>query len=411
SIRKTTQFIKEKIKNGHGLSTERSINLFLCLLEVKDQTLSREIQEFVKSDKLSEKKLSAAHCSTIAYILQMSEEPLDELDLKKYITSDEGRRRLVPAVINCTKALLAGCNFTGQSCESLSSALQSPNSVLRELDLSNNDLQDSGVKLLSDGLKSPNCQLEILRLSGCMVTEEGCGYVSSALISNPSHLRELDLSYNHPGDSGGRLLNHKLQDPTYKLQILNLDHGGHFRITPGLRKYACDITLDPNTVHTQLILSEGNRKITCVKEHQPYPDHSERFERFEQILCRESLTGRCYWEAEWSSSGHVAVAYKGINRKGGIDCWFGLNEKSWNIYCCDMIYTVWHNNKSTDIPRSSSSHRVGVYLDWSAGTLSFYSISDTHTLTHLHTFNTTFTEPLYAGFKVYSDSSVFLCQI
>ncbi|KTG40770.1 hypothetical protein cypCar_00028782, partial [Cyprinus carpio] len=220
SIRRTTQYIKEKIKDGHGLSTERSINLFLCLLEVKDHTLSREIQEFVKSDKHSEKKLSPAHCSTIAYMLQISEEVLDELDLKKYNTSDEGRRRLMPAVINCTKALFAGCNLTGQCCQIVSSALQSSNSALRELDLSNSDLQDSGVKLLSDGLKSPNCQLEILRLSGCMVTEEGCGYLSLALRLNPSHLRELDLSYNYPGQSEVQLLNHKLKDPDCSLQIL-----------------------------------------------------------------------------------------------------------------------------------------------------------------------------------------------
>nr|XP_017211429.1 NLR family CARD domain-containing protein 3-like [Danio rerio] len=163
SIRRSTQYIKEKIRDGHGLSTERSINLFLCLLEVKDQTLSREIQEFVKSDKQSEKKLSPAHCSTIAYMLQMSEEVLDELELQKYNTSDEGRRRLIPAVSNCTRALLAGCNLSAQDCEIVSSVLQSSNCVLRELDLSNNDLQDSGVKLLSDGLKSPNCQLVILR--------------------------------------------------------------------------------------------------------------------------------------------------------------------------------------------------------------------------------------------------------
>uniref|UniRef100_A0A672M508 NACHT, LRR and PYD domains-containing protein 3-like n=1 Tax=Sinocyclocheilus grahami TaxID=75366 RepID=A0A672M508_SINGR len=380
SIRRTTQYIKEKIRDGHGLSTERSINLFLCLLEVKDQTLSREIQEFVKSDKHSEKKLSPAHCSTIAYMLQMSEEPLDELDLTKYNTSDEGRRRLIPAVINCRKAILAGCNLTAQDCETVSSALQSSNCVLRELDLSNNDLQDSGVKLLSDGLKSLNCQLEILRLSGCMVTEEGCGYLSSALSSNPSHLRELDLSYNHPGPSGVQLLKHKLQDPNYKLQILKYE----------------------------------NRKTTCVKYHQPYPDHPERFENYEQVLCGESLTGRCYWEADLKGWCHVAVTYKGINRKGGIDCRFGLNDKSWNLYCCDKIYSVWHDDKakSTKIPPSSSScKRVGVYVDVSVGTISFYSISDTHTLTHLHTFNTTFTEPLYAGFGFYNDCAVSLCQI
>ncbi|XP_050957359.1 protein NLRC3 isoform X3 [Labeo rohita] len=351
SIRRTTQYIKEKIKDGHGLSTERSINLFLCLLEVKDQTLSREIQEFVKSDKHSEKKLSPAHCSTIAYMLQMSEEVLDELDLKKYNTSDEGRRRLIPAVINCRKALL----------------------------------------------------------SGCMVTEEGCGYLSSALSSNPSHLRELDLSYNHPGQSGVQLLKHKLEDPNYKLQILNLEHGGHLQVRPGLRKYACDLTLDPNTAHTQLILSKGNKTAKCENDHQPYPDHADRFKPYEQVLCRESLTGRCYWEVEWSGSGHIAVTYKGINRKEGSDCRFGRNEKSWSLFFCDKMYTFWHNNETKDILAPlPSSKKTGVYVDVSAGTLSFYSVSDKHTLTHLHTFNNTFTEPLYAGFTVYPNSSVSL---
>uniref|UniRef100_A0A8C1V4E0 Uncharacterized protein n=1 Tax=Cyprinus carpio TaxID=7962 RepID=A0A8C1V4E0_CYPCA len=414
SIRRTTRYIKEKIKDeGNDLSTERSINLFLCLLEVKDQTLSREILEFVRSDKNSEKKLSPAHCSTITYMLQMSGELLDELDLKKYNTSDDGIWRLIPTVINCRKALFSGFSLSEHHCEIVSSALQSSNCILRELDLSNNDLQDSGVKCISDGLKSQNCQLQILRLSGCMVSEEGCGYPSSALSSNPSHLRELDLSYNHPGDSGIKLLNHKLEDPKYKLQILNVDHGGEMMMTAGLRKYACDLTLDPNTANTRLVLSDENRKVRHVKDHQPYPAHPERFDEFLQVLCQESLTGRCYWEAEWSGDyAVISLSFKGINRKGVTDdCEFGSNDKSWSLWCSDDGFIVRHNN-NIDIPvLSSSSYRVGVYVDVSAGTLSFYSISDTHTLTHLHTFNTTFTETLYAGFRVDNCSSVSLCQI
>ncbi|XP_059402588.1 NACHT, LRR and PYD domains-containing protein 3-like isoform X2 [Carassius carassius] len=408
SIRRTTQYIKEKIKDGHALFTERSINLFLCLLEVQDQTLSTEIQEFVKSVKHT-KKLSPSHCSAIAYMLQISEEVLDELDLKKYNTSDEGRRRLIPAVINCRKALLAGCNLTGQSYEIVSSALQSSNSVLRELDLSNNDLQDSGVKLLSNGLKSPKCQLKILRLSGCMVTEEGCHYLSSALSSNPSHLRELDLSYNHPGQAGVQLLSEKLKDPNCSLKILNLDHGEPFRIRPGLQKYFCDLTLDPNTANTQLILSE-NGEVKYVEQHQSYPDHPERFKDIPQVLCRESLTGRHYWEVERTGWSRIAVAYKTISREGTVGK-FGYNNKSWCLFCLNDGFVFWHNNQNENIPAPSPlSERVGVYLDWPAGTLSFYSVSDTHTLTHLHTFNTSFTEPLYAGFKVF-DSSLSLCKI
>ncbi|XP_048024153.1 stonustoxin subunit beta-like [Megalobrama amblycephala] len=176
---------------------------------------------------------------------------------------------------------------------------------------------------------------------------------------------------------------------------------------------ACDLTLDPNTAHTYLALSEENRKITYMREEQPYPDHPERFDEVHQVLCRESLTGRCYWEAEWSGCADISVTYKGIGRKGGSeDCKFGTNENSWRLYCSDDKFTVCHNNNKTKtrVP-SGSSKRVGVYVDMSAGTMSFYSVSDTNKLTHIHTFNTTITEPLYAGFGLYFRTSVSLCQI
>uniref|UniRef100_A0A672LBL6 B30.2/SPRY domain-containing protein n=1 Tax=Sinocyclocheilus grahami TaxID=75366 RepID=A0A672LBL6_SINGR len=163
-----------------------------------------------------------------------------------------------------------------------------------------------------------------------------------------------------------------------------------------------------------LMLSEGNKKVTHVEEKQSYPDHPDRFDYYKQVLCRQSLTGRCYWEVEWSGfKADIGVSYKGISRKGEIDCWFGYNDKSWSLFCTDNAFTSWHNNVNTSIPvPSQPSNRVGVYLDWSAGTLSFYSVSDTHTLTHLHTFNNTFTEPLYAGFGVfYNNCSAYLCQI
>ncbi len=176
---------------------------------------------------------------------------------------------------------------------------------------------------------------------------------------------------------------------------------------------ACDLTLDPNTANTRLVLSDENRKVRDVEDRQPYPDHPERFDEEPQVLIDASLTGRCYWEAEWTGFAVISVSYKGISRKGAKrDCWFGYDDKSWSLYCSNESFSVRHNNNSTDIPAiHPSSKRVGVYVDVSAGSLSFYSVSDTHTLTHLHTFNTTFTEPLYAAFRVYLKSSVSLCQI
>ncbi|KTG05226.1 hypothetical protein cypCar_00049147, partial [Cyprinus carpio] len=218
TIKRITQDIKNAIKSDEGLSADRCINLFLCLLEIKDQTLYREIQEFVKSENHSVSRLSPSQCSTITYMLQISEEVLDEFDLKKYNTSDEGRKRLIPAVVNCRKALLADCNLTDHDCESLSSSLQSSNS-LRELDLSHNNLQDSGVKLLSDGLKSSHCQLNILRLVSCNLTDQCCESLSSCLQSSNS-LRELDLSNNDLQDSGVKLLSDGLKSSHCKLNTL-----------------------------------------------------------------------------------------------------------------------------------------------------------------------------------------------
>ncbi|XP_050963857.1 NACHT, LRR and PYD domains-containing protein 3 isoform X3 [Labeo rohita] len=602
TIRETTQYIKDKIKRFYlsadrsilpfndcynNLSAGRSINLFLCLLEVNDQTLYREIQVLLESDKHADNKLSAAHCSAITYMIQMLEVVLDKFEPMKYNTTDEGRWRLMPAVMNCRKALLAGCHlsdqcceylssalqslnshlreldlsnnnlqdsglnllstglksshcqlnilrlagcglsyrhceslssvlqsphshlrnldlsnndlqdsgvklvsfglmsfhcqlnklrlagcrFTGQCCESLSTALQSSNSCLRELDLSNNDLQDSGVKILSvglsdcqlnilrlvtcnltgqcceslssalqssssclteldlsnndlqdsgvkllcGGLKSSHCQLNILRLSGCMVTEDGCRYISTALSLNTSHLIELDLSYNHPGESGVKLLYDTLNHPNCSLDKLNMDHGGEFRITAGLHKYALDLTLDPNTANTRLILSEENRKVTRVVEEQSYADHPDRFDVRLQVLCRESLSGRCYWEAEWSGYAGISMTYKGISRKGWTrDCEFGYDTNSWSLICSDDTFIAFHSYKLNVIRvPSESSNRIGVYVDMSDGTLSFYSVSDTHILTHLHTFNKTFTESLYAGFGFgfhHLNSSVSLYQ-
>ncbi|XP_071029875.1 NLR family CARD domain-containing protein 3-like, partial [Oncorhynchus clarkii lewisi] len=406
----TVKYIKEKIRENP--SPERSINLFHCLNELNDHSLVEEIQSFLSSGSLSKPNLSPAQWSALVFVLLTSEKELDVFDLKKYSRSEEGLLRLLPVVKASRAVLLSGCGVTEEGCASLVSALRSNPSHLRELDLSNNDLKDSGVKLLSAGLGNPHCKLETLRLSGCLVTEEGCASLVSALRSNPSHLRELDLSYNHPGDSGVRQLSARLEDPHCRLEKLNVEHGGENTMKPGLRKYVCDLTLDPNTVHRHLSLSEENRKVTCRREKQPYPDHPERFEDWEQVLCREGLTGRCYWEAEWSGSGAgIGVTYKGINRRGGIDCYLGYNDKSWSLNCSDNSYIAWHNNKPTTIDVCpSSSHRVGVYLDWPAGTLSFYRASS-DTLTHLITFTSTFTEPLYPGFRLWDDGdSVSLCQ-
>ncbi|CAI5669554.1 unnamed protein product [Oreochromis niloticus] len=409
----TVQYIKEKL--SENLSAEKSINLFHCLNELNDRSLVEEIQQSLRSGSLSTDKLSPAQWSALVFILLSSEKDVDMFDLKKYSASEEALLRLLPVVKASNKALLGGCNLSNRHCKALSSLLNSQSSTLKELDLSNNDLEDSGVKLFSAGLESPHCRLEILSLSGCLITEEGCTSLASALSSKPSHLRELDLSYNHPGPSGLHLLLAGLKNPGWRLDTLRVEPAGVQWLRPGgLRKYSCQLKINTNTVNRKLKLSDKNRKVTRVEELQSYPDHPDRFDYYHQLLCRNGLTGRCYWEVGCRGRVYISVSYRSIGRKGDSnDCVFGENNQSWSLSFCGGSVSARHNNKeilsfSSSSSSSSVSNKVAVYVDCPAGTLSFYKVSS-DTLIHLHTFNTAFTETIYPGFGLWSGSSVSLC--
>ncbi|KAB5523275.1 hypothetical protein PHYPO_G00150610 [Pangasianodon hypophthalmus] len=173
-------------------------------------------------------------------------------------------------------------------------------------------------------------------------------------------------------------------------------------------KYFCYLTLDPNTAHNFLHLSEKYRVVTCNGRIQSYSDHPERFNSWFQVMCKESVCGRCYWEVKWSGGVYISVSYKDIRRKGrDKECWFGRNSQSWSLWCSSSSLSFWHSDIKTELGVPSSS-RIGVYVDHSAGSLSFYSVSDTMRL--VHRVHTTFTQPLYAGFGLDLHSTLRLCD-
>uniref|UniRef100_A0A9J8AN09 NACHT domain-containing protein n=1 Tax=Cyprinus carpio carpio TaxID=630221 RepID=A0A9J8AN09_CYPCA len=219
SRKEIVQYIKQKFEAN--LSPERSINLFYCLNELNDQTLVKDIQTHLSKGSLSSADLSPAQWSALVFVLLTSEEELEEFELQKFKKSDECLIRLSAVIKTSKRALLNDCGLTDKSCPALATVLGSDTN-LKELNMNNNNLQDSGVELLCTGLKNINCKLEILRLSDCSISEEGYKALSSALRSNPSHLIELDLTGNDPGPSGVKQLSDLLQDPNCQLKTLSL---------------------------------------------------------------------------------------------------------------------------------------------------------------------------------------------
>ncbi|KAM7371475.1 hypothetical protein PAMP_008712 [Pampus punctatissimus] len=231
-------------------------------------------------------------------------------------------------------------------------------------------------------------------------------YPSLSQLSEPTDSSSINirpLRYFEDVTAAVSELRDKLQD-TLRDKWTNILLEPEPKTRAGFLKYSCKITLDPNTANTWLLLSEGNRKATLMSQQQSYSHHPDRFNRWCQVLSRESLTGRCYWEVEMSGRRRVGVAvtYKNISRTGtSRECSFGLNDKSWCLYCDTNSYEFCFNNIKTLVSGPVSS-RVGVYLDHTAGLLSFYSVSETMTL--LHRVQTTFTQPLYAGLCFYGYS-------
>ncbi|XP_061617709.1 protein NLRC3-like isoform X2 [Phyllopteryx taeniolatus] len=378
----------------------KNINLFYCLNELKDNSLLEQIQQYLRSGRLSTDIEALDMWSALVFFLLTSDEAMNCFDFKQYCASAVGLSMLLPVVKASQKSLLNDCNLSENSYHLLTSVLSSP-SNLRHLDLSDNDLYDRGVEILSDGLANPHCILRVLRLSGCMITTPGCVSLAKALELNPSHLEVLDLSYNYPGEEGKRILKEAQMNPSSSLKTVNLDHGGKERLISGLKKYLCRPTLDPNTAHNCLQLSDRCKTVTVAKEDQLYPINPQRFTRWRQVLCKDGLSERCYWELDLEGKVSIAVTYERIRRIGeGNDVCLGATEASWALLCDDnATYAVRHRDRTVNLePRPSpESNKVAVFLDHPGGALSFYKVTSEGMIL-LHAYHTSFTQPLYPAF-------------
>ncbi|XP_052440628.1 NLR family CARD domain-containing protein 3 [Carassius gibelio] len=350
---------------------------------------------------------------TLRIVLPRLHTPDNQLS-SEHLLSCAALHRLCRSLWKCTSRPLV--QIKDNSLETLASALESCS--LKSLDLSLCGLTDSSVELLSAGLSNPGCKLEILRMTHCSITEAGAACLARALSSNPSHMREIDLSINPVKGPGFDQLTSVLDDPATRLEKLIVDGLEEQRDIETLRQYVCQLSWDPNTASSSVQVSEEDEALVYrSRTLAPPPHHPESFKDLDQIMSREGLSSRHFFQLEWFGRwATVGMAYKDISRKGSLAASsIGLNNKSWGIFA------------RTPLPRCNALHggvemrlpdclplRVGVYLDWAAGTLSFYNTTfDKAEL--IHTFHAKFTQPLFllvsigAGVKILPDVPPPLC--
>ncbi|XP_056302304.1 tripartite motif-containing protein 16-like isoform X2 [Danio aesculapii] len=415
-VTEATHKLKEMICPKHEKPLEifcRTDHCCICSLCVLDghknhDTVSAAAQRTKKQCRLKKTQ------SRFQQRLQEREKELEELR-----EAVESHKRSTQAAVDHTERIFtqlicwierSRSELTQMIRDGEKTAVSGAEERLERLEQEINDLRRRNAEL--EQLSHTEDHIHFLQSFQSLSVPPGSTDSSSFISSSQLAFDQLAKSVSRLRDKLQQFCTEEMETISRRVRIISIIPPPEPQTREQFLQYFQQFTLDPNTVNNRLVLSEGNTVVENKGSDQPYPDHPDRFDHWPQVLCRESVCGRSYWELECSSASvYLSVSYKSISRKGlGNECRFGNNDQSWSLFCSDNSFSFWHDNIKTNLPKPSvSSSRIGVYVDHSAGTLSFYSVSDT-TMSLIHTLHTTFTHTLYPGFFVYI-AKVKICDL
>ncbi|XP_060753780.1 tripartite motif-containing protein 16-like isoform X1 [Neoarius graeffei] len=406
--------LQEKICSEHHklidiyCHTDQSFICYLCMIdEHKDHnTVSTKAERTQKQIELKEEqKKFQVKMQNKSQKVQQVKQTMDSIKKRSQAAVDDSERIFTEMISSMEKK----CSKVTELIRAREKAeLSRAERVLKQLEQEIADLQRRVTEL--EQLSHTHDHIHFLQSFPSLCVSPGCD-------DSPSFTVNQHLSFNGVRKSLSDLKKRVEEICEEEFNITHPQAAAVQMVLPSEPKsredflqYFCDLTLDPNTAHHHLILSEKNRAVTRNRTDQRYSDHPERFDFYAQVLCKESVSGRCYWEVEWNGMGvDILVSYKGISRKGeGNESGFGLNKQSWSLQCYPSSVCFWRKNIKTELQAPASS-RIGVYVDHIAGKLSFYNVSDTMKL--IHSIKTKFTQLLYPGFRIcYYHSTMRLCD-